>query len=179
MKIDFYKLTKPKQNHLPRRMYRTLESTIFDLVVMLLTLVMWGIAIYAYIHNSTEIIQWNFTNQAGDKMGNHFFPVQYESIEIFIICAVGTISLFICQLSTYYPRLLNLPVRIINSKQLKLAILNTRIISILTAILFINIVSSVAFHFTNRSIYISSLVIAGLMIMTLALFSFLIYKNKH
>ena len=101
------------------KVLRTTEAMILEVVFVLTAIIVWGIIIWM-IHQAPDIVPTHF-----DVSGK---PNAYGSpIGIAIPCIIMTIAGVGLMVLAYFPRFINMPVKITNIHQVELTIRSTRI----------------------------------------------------
>jgi hypothetical protein len=150
------------------KIYRTTEGTIFEVAVVILAIIVWGLIIW-FVHQAPDIIPTHF-----DASGK---PNAYGSpTGIIIPCIILTIGAVVCMAIAYFPRHINMPFKITNIRQVELAIRFSRVMGIT----FLLIPLSVAYMMLGMSSPspIPILVVIGLLLLEITFFSIVIYKAK-
>ncbi len=151
---------------------RTTKDKIFDVVILVLTLTIWGIIIWL-ITRAPDIVPTHF--------GPSGKPDAYGSpTSILIPCAILTVVALICTFSIYLPfGSVNLPFveGSGNARQKKLGVLLSRIIAImiLGIMLFVAIYS---LAMKDHSSILPVIIIVGSMIAVSLVFTIMMYRAK-
>ena len=150
------------------KVHRTTEATAFEVAFAIVAVMVWGIIIWL-IHRAPDIVPTHF-----DASGH---PNAYGSPSgIIIPCIILTIAAIVCMAIAYFPRHINMPFKITNIRQAELAIRSVR----LTGITLLLIPLSVAYTMLGMSSPspIPIMVVIGLILLEIIMFSILIYKSK-
>ena len=101
------------------KVHRTTEGTIFEIAFVIVAIIVWGLILWM-IHQAPDIVPTHF-----DASGK---PNAYGSpVGIAIPCAILTIAGVGMMVLAYHPRLINMPVKITNIRQVELTIRSTRV----------------------------------------------------
>ena len=150
------------------KVHRTTEATVLEVVFALTAIIVWGIIIWM-IHRAPDIVPTHF-----DASGK---PNAYGSpTGIAIPCIIMTIAGIGLMVLAYFPRLINMPVKISNIRQVELTIRSTRIAAIILLLLALAIVYTLLGMPTPSPIPI--LAVTGLLLLTFVVYTILIYKAK-
>ena len=150
------------------KVHRTTEGTILEAVFVLMAIIVWGLIIWM-VHQAPDIIPTHF-----DASGN---PNAYGSpARVMIPCIIITIGALICMVVAYFPRHINMPVKITNIRQVELAIASIRVAGITTLLLALTI-AYMMLGMSSPSPYPVIAVII-LYILEIIIFSILIRKAK-
>ena len=150
------------------KVHRTTEATVFEIVFVVMTLIIWGLIIWL-VHRAPDIVPTHF-----DASGE---PNAYGSpVGITIPCALLTIGAIVCMVCAYFPRHINMPFKIRNIRQVELTIRLIRV----TGVTFLLIPLAVAYTMLGMSSpsVIPILASIGLILVETVLFSIIIYKSK-
>ena len=150
------------------KVHRTTEATVFEIVFVVMTLIIWGLIIWL-VHRAPNIVPTHF-----DASGE---PNAYGSpVGITIPCALLTIGAIVCMVCAYFPRHINMPFKIRNIRQVELTIRLIRV----TGVTFLLIPLAVAYTMLGMSSpsVIPILASIGLILVETVLFSIIIYKSK-
>lgn len=150
------------------QVHRTTEGTVFEVAFVILAIIVWGLITWM-IHRAPDIVPTHF-----DAFGK---PNAYGSPSgIIIPCIVLTIGAVVCMAIAYFPRHINMPFKITNIRQVELAIRFSRVMGIT----FLLIPLSVAYMMLGMSSPspIPILVVIGLLLLEIIVFTILIYKAK-
>ena len=105
------------------KVYRTTQGTILEVLFAIVAVVVWGIIVWL-VAKAPDIVPTHF-----DASGK---PNEYgPAAGIMIPCAIITLVAIGIMITAYYPRHLNLPFKVSNIRQVKLAILSVRIAGII------------------------------------------------
>ena len=150
------------------KVHRTPGSTILELLFVIVAIIVWGLIILM-IHRAPDIVPTHF-----DGSGN---PNAYGSpVGVIIPCIIITIGALICMVVAYFPRHINMPVKITNIRQVELAIASIRVAGITTLLLALAI-AYMMLGMSSPSPY-PVLAFVGLFIIEIIIFSILIRKAK-
>ena len=109
------------------KVHRTTQGTILEAVFAILAVVVWGVIIWL-VAKAPDVVPTHF-----DGAGR---PNAYGSpAGIMIPCAIVTIVAIGLMITAYYPRHINMPFKLTNIQQVKLAILSIRIAGIMMLLL--------------------------------------------
>ena len=109
------------------KVHRTTEGTIFEIAFVVIAIVVWGLIIWM-IHQAPDIVATHF-----DASGK---PNAYGSpAGIAIPCVIMTLVAIGLMTTAYFPRLINMPTKLTNIRQVKLAIRGVRIAAIILLIM--------------------------------------------
>ena len=150
------------------KVHRTTEATVFEAAFVIVAIIVWGLIIWM-IHQAPDIVPTHF-----DGSGK---PNAYGSpIGIAIPCVIITIAAIACMVTAYFPRHINMPFKITNIQQVKLAIRSVRVAGI-TVLLIALAVAYMMLGMKSPS-PVPILVGIGLIFVEIIVFSILIYKAK-
>ena len=150
------------------KVHRTTEGTILEAVFVVVAIVVWALIIWM-VHQAPDIIPTHF-----DGSGK---PNAYGSpTGVMIPCIIITIAGIVCMVVSYFPRHINMPVKITNIRQVELAIASIRVAGITTLLLALTIAYMMR-GMSSPSPYPIIAVIA-LLILEIIIFSILIHKAK-
>ena len=150
------------------KVYRTTEGTIFEIAFVVIAIVVWGLIIWM-IHQAPDIVATHF-----DASGK---PNAYGSpAGIAIPCVIMTIVAIGLMTTAYFPRLINMPTKLTNIRQVKLAIRGVRIAAIILLIMCLAIVYTLLGMESPNATPIMAMVV--LLIMETIIFSIVISKTK-
>ena len=150
------------------KVHRTTEATVFEIVFVVMTLIIWGLIIWL-VHRAPDIVPTHF-----DASGK---PNAYGSpAGIIIPCALLTIGAVICMVCAYFPRHINMPFKIRNIRQVELSIRLLRVIGV-TFLLTPLAVAYTLLGMSSPSV-VPILAVIGLILVETVLFSIIIYKSK-
>ena len=150
------------------KVHRTTEGTILEAVFVVVAIVVWALIIWM-VHQAPDIIPTHF-----DGSGK---PNAYGSpTGVMIPCIIITIAGIVCMVVSYFPRHINMPVKITNIRQVELAIASIRVAGITTLLLALTI-AYMMLGMSSPSPYPIIAVIA-LLILEIIIFSILINKAK-
>lgn len=150
------------------QVHRTSEAIIFEIAFAIVAIFVWGIITWM-LYRAPDIVPTHF-----DAFGK---PNTYGSpTDIIIPCIVLTIGAVVCMAIAYFPRHINMPFKITNIRQVELAIRFSRVMGIT----FLLIPLSVAYMMLGMSSPspIPILVVIGLLLLEIIVFTILIYKAK-
>ena len=150
------------------KVHRTTEGTVLEAVFVIVAIIVWGLIIWM-VHRAPDIVPTHF-----DASGN---PNAYGSpARVTIPCIIITIGALICMVVAYFPRHINMPVKITNIRQVELAIASIRVAGITTLLLALAI-AYMMLGMSSPSPYPVIAVII-LFILEIIIFSILIRKAK-
>jgi uncharacterized membrane protein len=150
------------------KVHRTTEATVFEAAFVIVAIIVWGLIIWM-IHQAPDIVPTHF-----DGSGK---PNAYGSpTGIAIPCVIITIAAIACMVTAYFPRHINMPFKITNIQQVKLAIRSVRVAGI-TVLLIALAVAYMMLGMKSPS-PVPILVGIGLIFVEIIVFSILIYKAK-
>jgi len=150
------------------KVHRTTEAIIFEMAFAIVTVIVWGIIVWM-IHRAPDIVATHF-----DASGK---PNAYGSpAGIAIPCIIMTIAGVILMVLAYFPRFINMPVKISNIRQVELAIRSTRIAAITILLLALAIAYTMLGMSSSSPVPIFAVI--GLLLLESITFSILIYKAK-
>ena len=150
------------------KIHRTIEATVFEVVFAILAISVWGIIIWL-VHQAPDIVPTHF-----DGSGT---PNGYGSpVGITIPCAIITIAAIGCMIVAYFPRLINMPYKITNIRQVKYAILSVRF----TAITLLLMALAIAYMMLGMPSPTATpiLAVSVLLILNIIVFTILGYRAK-
>jgi len=142
------------------KIYRTTEGTIFEIVCAAILIILW-IIVGCYCFGS----QANLTSGARTS--------------VLTVAVLGTLAVIITLVSAYKPeQMINLPIRLKSPRQFETAVRLTRIVAIEEALILLCAVPLAA-HPDQKALY-QTLVycLAGVLIATVLVGTFLIFKRK-
>lgn len=150
------------------KVHRTMESTIFEMVFVLVAIVVWGLIIWL-IHRAPDIVPTHF-----DASGK---PNAYGSPSgVAIPCIILTIGAIACMVCAYFPRHINMPFKIKNIRQVEIAIRFLRVTGITILLLPLAVAYSMLGMSSPSAIPI--LAVVGLLFVEIIVFSILCYRTK-
>lgn len=150
------------------KVHRTTEGTVLEAVFVIVAIIVWGLIIWM-VHQAPDIVPTHF-----DASGN---PNAYGSpVGITIPCIIMTIAGVGLMMLAYFPRFINMPVKITNIHQVELTIRSTRIAAITLLLLALAAVYTMLGMPTPSPIPILATI--GLLFLEIIVFSILIYKAK-
>jgi uncharacterized membrane protein len=150
------------------KVYRTTESTIFEVVFAIVAIVVWGLIIWM-VHQAPDTVPTHF-----DASGK---PNAYGSpVEVTIPCIILTIAAISMMVLAYFPRHINMPFKITNIQQVKLALRQLRIAGIIMMIIPLAVAYTMLGMSSSTAVPIISVVV--LLLAEFLLFTILIYKAK-
>lgn len=150
------------------KVHRTTEGTIFEIAFAVIAILVWGIIIWM-VHQAPDIVATHFDasgqpNDWGPKYG------------ILIPCGIIFLVSVGLMTTAYFPHRINMPFRITNIQQVKLAIRSVRIAAIILLIICLAIVYTILGMKSPNATPILALVV--LLILVMIVFSILISKAK-
>ena len=150
------------------KVHRTTEGTIFEIAFAIVAIVVWGLAIWM-IHQAPDIVPTHF--DASGKPNAYGSPsgIVIPSI-ILTIVAIGLM------VTAYFPRYINMPFKITNIRQVKLAIRQIRVMGITLLLMSL----AVAYMMLGMGSPSPTPIIAvvALIFLEIIIFTILIYKAK-
>ena len=150
------------------KVHRTTEGSVLEAVFVVVAIVVWALIIWM-VHQAPDIVPTHF-----DALGK---PNAYGSpTGVMIPCIIITIGALICMVVAYFPRHINMPVKITNIRQVELAIASTRVAGI-TMLLLALAIAYMMLGMSSPSPYPIIAVIV-LLILEIIIFSILIHKAK-
>ena len=150
------------------KVYRTTEGTILEVVFAIVAIVVWGIIVWL-VHQAPDIVPTHF-----DASGK---PNAYGSpAGVTIPCIILTIGAVVMMVLAYFPRHINMPFKLTNIQQVKLAIRQLRIAGII--FMFIPLAVSYMMLGMKTPSPTPLLAIIGLLLLEIIVFTILIYKAK-
>lgn len=150
------------------KVHRTTEATVFEAAFVIVAIIVWGLIIWM-IHQAPDIVPTHF-----DGSGK---PNAYGSpTGIAIPCVIITIAAIACMVTAYFPRHINMPFKITNIQQVKLAIRSVRVAGI-TVLLIALAVAYMMLGMKSPS-PVPILVGIGLIFVEIIVFTILINKAK-
>ena len=150
------------------KVYRTTEGTIFEIAFVVIAIVVWGLIIWM-IHQAPDIVATHF--DASGKPNAYGPPAG-----IAIPCVIITIVAIGLMTTAYFPRLINMPTKLTNIRQVKLAIRGVRIAAIILLIMCLAIVYTLLGMESPNATPIMAMVV--LLIIETIIFSIVISKTK-
>lgn len=150
------------------KVHRTKESTIFEIVFVIVAIIVWAIIIWM-VHRAPDVVPTHF-----DASGN---PNAYGSPKgVTIPCAIITVVGVVCMIVAYFPRLINMPFKITNIRQVKIAIRSVRMAGVTLLLMALAIAYTLLGMSAPAPIPI--LVVVVLLILEIIVFSILGYRVK-
>lgn len=150
------------------KVHRTTEAMVFEAAFSCLAIMVWGFIIWM-VCQAPDIVPTHF-----DVSGN---PNAYGSpVGVTIPCILITIVAIGCMVVAYFPRYINMPVKIKNICQVKLAITSIRVAGI-TLILMALAVAYTMLGMSSPHAF-PILAVVGLLLLEIIVFTILIYKAK-
>ena len=150
------------------KVHRTASGTIFEMAFILTALIVWGLIIWL-VHQAPDIVPTHF-----DGSGN---PNAYGSpVRVAIPCIIITIAAIICMVVSYFPRHINMPVKITNIRQVRLAITSVRVVGITMLLMALAVAYTMLGMSSPNPIPI--LAVVGLLLLEIIAFTVLIHKAK-
>ena len=150
------------------KVHRTTEGTIFEIAFAIVAIVVWGLAIWM-IHQAPDIVPTHF--DASGKPNAYGSPsgIVIPSI-ILTIVAIGLM------VTAYFPRYINMPFKITNIRQVKLAIRQIRVMGITLLLMSL----AVAYMMLGMGSPSPTPIIAvvALIFLEIIIFTIIIYKAK-
>ena len=150
------------------KVHRTMEGTIFEITFAIIAIIVWGLIIWL-VHRAPDIVPTHF-----DASGK---PNAYGSpAGITVPCIILTIAAISMMVLAYFPRHINMPFKMTNIQQVKLAIRQLRIAGII--FMFIPLAVSYMMLGMKTPSPAPLLVMIGLLLLEIIVFTILIYKAK-
>ena len=150
------------------KVHRTMEGTIFEIAFAIIAIIVWGLIIWL-VHRAPDIVPTHF-----DASGK---PNAYGSpTGITVPCIILTIAAISMMVLAYFPRHINMPFKMTNIQQVKLAIRQLRIAGII--FMFIPLAVSYMMLGMKTPSPAPLLVMIGLLLLEIIVFTILIYKAK-
>ena len=150
------------------KVHRTTEGTIFEFAFAIVAIVVWGLVIWM-IHQAPDIVPTHF--DASGKPNAYGSPsgIVIPSI-ILTIVAIGLM------VTAYFPRYINMPFKITNIRQVKLAIRQIRVMGITLLLMSL----AVAYMMLGMGSPSPTPIIAvvALIFLEIIIFTIIIYKAK-
>ena len=150
------------------KVHRTTEGTIFEIAFAIVAIVVWGIIIWL-VHQAPDIVPTHF--DASGKPNAYGSPsgVMIPSIIITIV-AIGLM------VTAYFPRYINMPFKITNIQQVRLAIRQIRVMGITLLLMSL----AIAYMMLGMGSPSPTPIIAAvvLIFLEIIIFTILIYKAK-
>ena len=150
------------------KVHRTTEGTIFEIAFAIVAIVVWGIIIWL-VHQAPDIVPTHF--DASGKPNAYGSPsgVMIPSIIITIV-AIGLM------VTAYFPRYINMPFKITNIQQVRLAIRQIRVMGITLLLMSL----AIAYMMLGMGSPSPTPIIAAVVLIFLGIiiFTILIYKAK-
>ena len=148
------------------KVHRTTEATVFEIAFAIVAVIVWGLIIWM-IHQAPDIVPTHF-----DASGK---PNAYGSPSgIAIPCIIITVVAIGLMVTAYFPRHINMPFKITNIQQVKLAIRSVRVMGITLLLLAL----AVAYIMLGMSKPSATPVFAIVVVMILEIIIFSILTNK-
>ena len=145
-----------------------MEGTIFEITFAIIAIIVWGLIIWL-VHRAPDIVPTHF-----DASGK---PNAYGSpAGITVPCIILTIAAISMMVLAYFPRHINMPFKMTNIQQVKLAIRQLRIAGII--FMFIPLAVSYMMLGMKSPSPTPLLVTIGLLLLEIIIFTILIYKAK-
>ena len=145
-----------------------MEGTIFEITFAIIVIIVWGLIIWL-VHRAPDIVPTHF-----DASGK---PNAYGSpAGITVPCIILTIAAISMMVLAYFPRHINMPFKMTNIQQVKLAIRQLRIAGII--FMFIPLAVSYMMLGMKTPSPAPLLVMIGLLLLEIIVFTILIYKAK-
>ena len=150
------------------KVHRTFEGTIFEIAFAIIAIVVWGLIIWL-VHQAPDIVPTHF--DASGKPNAYGSPsgVMIPSIIITIV-AIGLM------VTAYFPRYINMPFKITNIQQVRLAIRQIRVMGITLLLMSL----AIAYMMLGMGSPSPTPIIAAvvLIFLEIIIFTILIYKAK-
>ena len=150
------------------KVHRTLEGTILEMAFVLIALIVWGLIIWL-VHQAPDIVPTHF-----DASGK---PNAYGSPGgVTIPCIIITIVAIGCMVVAYFPRYINMPVKIRNIRQVGLTITSVRVAGITLLVMALAIAYTMLGMTSPSPVPI--LAVVGLLLLEIVIFTILIHRAK-
>ena len=150
------------------KVHRTTEGTIFEIAFVVIAIVVWGLIIWM-IHQAPDIVATHF--DASGKPNAYGPPAS-----IAIPCVIITLVAIGLMTTAYFPRLINMPTKLTNIRQVKLAIRGVRIAAIILLIMCLATTYTLLGMESPNATPIMAMVV--LLIIETIIFSIVISKTK-
>ena len=150
------------------KVHRTTEGTIFEIAFVVIAIVVWGLIIWM-IHQAPDIVATHF--DASGKPNAYGPPAG-----IAIPCVIITLVAIGLMTTAYFPRLINMPTKLTNIRQVKLAIRGVRIAAIILLIMCLATTYTLLGMESPNATPIMAMVV--LLIIETIIFSIVISKTK-
>ena len=145
-----------------------MEGTIFEITFAIIAIIVWGLIIWL-VHRAPDIVPTHF--DASGKPNAYGTPAGAT-----IPCVILTIAAIVMMVLAYFPRHINMPFKMTNIQQVKLAIRQLRIAGII--FMFIPLAVSYMMLGMKTPSPAPLLVMIGLLLLEIIVFTILIYKAK-
>ena len=150
------------------KVHRTTAATVFEVAFACLAIMVWGFIIWM-VCQAPDIVPTHF-----DVSGN---PNAYGSpVGVTIPCIIITIVAIGCMVVAYFPRYINMPVKIKNIFQVKLTITSVRVVGITLLLVALAIAYTMLGMSAPHAFPI--LAVVGLLLLEIIVFMILIHKAK-
>ena len=150
------------------KVHRTTEATVFEVAFACLAIIVWGLIVWM-VHQAPDIVPTHF-----DGAGR---PNAYGSpIAVAIPCAIITIVAIGCMVVAYFPRYINMPVKIRNIRQVGLTITSVRVAGITLLVMALAIAYTMLGMTSPSPVPI--LAVVGLLLLEIVIFTILIHRAK-
>ena len=150
------------------KVHRTTEGTIFEIAFVVIAIVVWGLIIWM-IHQAPDVVATHF--DASGKPNAYGPPAG-----IAIPCVIITLVAIGLMTTAYFPRLINMPTKLTNIRQVKLAIRGVRIAAIILLIMCLATTYTLLGMESPNATPIMAMVV--LLIIETIIFSIVISKTK-
>ena len=148
------------------KVHRTTQGTILEVVFAIMAVVVWGVIIWL-VSKAPDIVPTHF-----DAAGK---PNAYGSpAGIMIPCAIVTLMGIGLMITAYYPRNINMPFKVTNIQQVKLAILSIRI----AAIILLLIALAIAYSLLGPKTPNATMIVAPVILLIVEMVGFSILARR-
>ena len=150
------------------KVYRTTEATVFEVAFAIVAIIVWALIIWL-VHRAPDIVPTHF--DASGKPNAYGTPAGAT-----IPCVILTIAAIVMMVLAYFPRHINMPFKITNTRQVELTIRQLRI----AGITFLFLPLAVAYMMLGMKTPSATplLVVVGLILLEFIVTSILIYRAK-
>ena len=150
------------------KVHRTTAATVFEVAFACLAIIVWGSIVWMVCH-APDIVPTHF-----DGAGR---PNAYGSpVGVAIPCAIITIVAIGCMVVAYFPRYINMPVKIGNIRQVGLTITSVRV----AGITLLGMALAIAYTMLGMTSPspVPILAVVGLLLLEIVIFTILIHRAK-
>jgi hypothetical protein len=151
----------------PVMMGRTLEGTIFEVVFLVMALVLWGFIAWL-IARAPSLVPIHFDIVGEADKWSHPTSVIFP-------CLIMTVAGACMLLGAYFPKSVNLPVKVENARQVALVMRMMRILSLVMLLITLHIALSTLLA---SLLFWLVWVAVGLLLAIVATYTILIYKAR-